>query len=86
MHEVRYEHVVNDLAGQARAMVTHCGLEWEDSCLAFHQSKRPVQTASMCQVRQPLYGTSVGRRHRYKGLLEPLFHALELDVSAHRSA
>jgi tetratricopeptide (TPR) repeat protein len=86
MLEVRYEDVVTDLAGQARAMVTHCGVEWEESCLAFHQTRRPVQTASMCQVRQPLYGTSVGRRHRYKDLLEPLFHALDRDASAHRSA
>ena len=79
MLEVRYEDVVSDLEGQARAMVTHCGLEWEASCLAFHTTRRPVQTASMCQVRQPLYRTSVGRRHRYGDLLRPLLQALELD-------
>ena len=79
MLEVRYEDVVSDLCGQARAMVRHCGLEWEESCLAFHETKRPIQTASMCQVRQPIYRTSVGRRHRYQDLLQPLLHALDLE-------
>ena len=79
MLEVRYEDVVTDLSGQARAMVRHCGLKWEESCLAFHKTRRPIQTASMCQVRQPIYRTSVGRRHRYQDLLEPLLHALDLD-------
>jgi len=79
MLEVRYEDVVSDLEGQARAMVTHCGLEWEEACLAFHRTRRPVQTASMTQVRQPIYRTSIGRWHRYKDLLQPLVQALDLD-------
>ncbi len=42
-------------------MVDFCGLEWEDACLAFHKNERPVKTASVIQVRQPLYNSSVGR-------------------------
>jgi tetratricopeptide (TPR) repeat protein len=79
MLEVRYEDVVTDLSGQARAMVRHCGLEWEEACLSFHKTRRPIQTASMYQVRQPIYRTSVGRWHRYQDLLQPLLHALDLD-------
>jgi hypothetical protein len=86
MLEVRYEDVVADLSGQTRAMVRHCGLEWEDSCLAFHKTRRPIQTASMCQVRQQIYRTSVGRPHRYQDLLQPLVDALDLDSSVYRSA
>jgi tetratricopeptide (TPR) repeat protein len=81
MLEVRYEDVVTDLEGQARAMLTHCGLEWEESCLAFHQTSRPVHTASMIQVRQPIYRNSIGRWQRYKDLLQPLVQALDLDVA-----
>jgi tetratricopeptide (TPR) repeat protein len=84
MLEVRYEDVVTDLEGQARAMVMHCGLEWEESCLAFHKTKRPVQTASMVQVRRPIYRTSIGRWQRYKDMLQPLFQALELDSAVCR--
>jgi hypothetical protein len=36
MLEVAYEDVVNDLEGQARAILAHCGLEWDAACLAFH--------------------------------------------------
>jgi hypothetical protein len=79
MLEVRYEDVVSDLEGQARAMVAHCGLQWEESCLAFHQTRRAVHTASMSQVRQPIYRTSIGRWQRYKDLLQPLLQALDLN-------
>jgi tetratricopeptide (TPR) repeat protein len=84
MLEVRYEDLVTDLEGQARAMVTHCGLQWEKSCLDFHKTRRPVQTASMSQVRQPIYRTSIGRGHRYKDLLQPLVQALDPDSAVHR--
>jgi tetratricopeptide (TPR) repeat protein len=76
MLEVRYEDVVADLEGQARRIVAHCGLPWEEACLAFHRSQRPVQTASAVQVRQPLYATSVGRWRHYANELEPLLQAL----------
>ena len=45
MLEVQYEEVTDDLEGQARRLVAHCGLEWDDACLSFHQTQRPVQTA-----------------------------------------
>ena len=59
--EVRYEDLVDDLEGQARRLIAHCGLEWDPACLAFHETERPVNTASLVQVRQSLYTSSVGR-------------------------
>ena len=44
MLEVQYEEVSDDFEAQARRIVAHCGLEWDDACLAFHQTKRAVQT------------------------------------------
>jgi tetratricopeptide (TPR) repeat protein len=79
MLEVRYEDVVADLEGQARRILAHCGLPWEDACLAFHQSQRPVHTASSVQVRQPLYASSVGRWRHYANELEPLLQALGIS-------
>jgi tetratricopeptide (TPR) repeat protein len=75
--EVQYEDVVEDLEGEARRMVHHCGLEWEEACLAFHETPRSVRTASVAQVRQPIYRSSVGRWRPYKHLLQPLFQALD---------
>jgi hypothetical protein len=71
--------VVGDLEVQARRIVAHCGLEWDDACLAFHKTERPVRTASVTQVRQPIYRSSVGRWGAYREQLRPLFEALEID-------
>ncbi len=76
--EVGYEDVVDDLEGQARRLVTFCGLEWNDACLAFHQARRQVRTASLNQVRQPIYRSSVRRWERYAPHLGALLEALEI--------
>jgi hypothetical protein len=59
--DVRYEDIVADLEGQARRLIAHCGLNWDPRCLDFHQTERPVLTASAAEVRQPIYNSSVGR-------------------------
>jgi len=77
--DVQYEEVVNDFEAQARRIVAFCGLEWDDACLRFYETKRPVRTASLTQVRQPIYQTSVGRWKPYAHLLTPLLQALGLS-------
>mgnify|MGYP000585215975 CR=1 FL=1 len=79
--EVEYEDTVDDLEKQARRIVDFVGVEWDDACLEFHKTKRSVNTASVNQVRQPIYKTSVGRHERYGDLLKPLLDALEPVLS-----
>jgi tetratricopeptide (TPR) repeat protein len=74
--EIRYEDVVGDLEGEARRLVGFCGLAWDDACLDFHRTARPVRTASVNQVRQPIYRTSVARWKPYAAHLGPLLTAL----------
>jgi len=74
--EVRYEDVVADLETEARRLVAFCGLDWDPACLAFHETDRPIMTASVVQVRQPIYQTSRGRAERYRKHLGPLIAAL----------
>jgi tetratricopeptide (TPR) repeat protein len=74
--EVDYEEMVVDLESVARRLVAWCGLEWEPGCLAFHQGKRPVRTASVVQVRQPIYQRSVARWKNYEPALKDLFAKL----------
>jgi len=76
MLEVQYEQVVADFEAQARRIVAHCGLEWDDACLTFHKTERSVRTASVTQVRQPIYSSSVGRWRAYEDLLQPFVRAL----------
>jgi hypothetical protein len=82
IHEVRYEDAVADLEPVARRLVSACGLDWHPACLEFHRNKRMVRTASVTQVRQPIYKTSAGRWRKYEGDLAELFSALPLDEHA----
>ena len=74
---VDYESTVDDLESTARKLVDWCGLDWEPACLSFHESNRVVRTASVTQVRQPLYRRSVGRWKNYEADLGSLFERLE---------
>jgi tetratricopeptide (TPR) repeat protein len=75
--EVRYEALVGDLEGETRRLLAHCALDWSPACLDFHRTQRPVRTASVNQVRQPLYRSSVGRWKAYEQRLGPLLAALQ---------
>lgn len=76
MLDVRYEDVVDDLEGQARRIVAHCGLDWDPRCLDFHQTARAVRTASAVQVREPINTRAVGRWRDVQPFLGPLVEAL----------
>jgi tetratricopeptide (TPR) repeat protein len=75
--DIRYEDVVADVEKEARRIIAHCGLPWNDRCLSFYETDRPVRTASASQVRQPIFTSAVGRWQRYGNRrLGPLLAAL----------
>jgi hypothetical protein len=73
---LQYEELVRDPETHIRRLLAHCGLPFEAACLAFHETKRSVRTASAEQVRQPLYGSGVGYWRNFATELEPLRRAL----------
>lgn len=75
-YEVQYEELVADPEAQSRQLVDFCGLDWHDACLTPHKTERTVKTASVAQVREPVYTSSVERWRRYEKHLKPLFDAL----------
>jgi len=74
--DVQYEDIVGDIEGQARRLIHWIGLPWHDACLDFHKTQRQVRTASIAQVRQPIYTHSVERWRHYGKYLGPLFEGL----------
>ena len=76
IHDMQYERTVDDLEAQARGLIAFLGVEWDEACLNFHETKRTVRTPSRWQVRQPIYSTSVERWKRYGNALDPLRAAL----------
>lgn len=70
---VFYEELIAYPKEVAAEILKTTGLAWEESVNRFYaQEGRSVSTASMAQVRQPLYSTSVGKWKRYAAYLEPL--------------
>jgi len=74
---VSHEQLVANPDTEMPRLVTEvCGLPWDDACLRFYDTQRPVHTASVAQVRQPIFTTSIERWRRYEKHLGPLFDAL----------
>jgi tetratricopeptide (TPR) repeat protein len=74
--DVVYEKLVADPETEIRRIVAACGLPWNDACLKFHENRRAVRTASVSQVRQPIFTGAVQRWRRYEKHLGPLLDAL----------
>ena len=76
MLDVRYEELVADFELNARRMLAFCELPWDEAVLRFHETVRPIRTASYRQAREPIYATSVRAAEAYRGNLQPLIDAL----------
>ena len=73
MLEVRYEDLVADPEPQTRRILDHCRLEWDKQVLRFWEAQRPVKSASMFQVREPIYDRSIGRWQPFADHVPELF-------------
>ena len=73
---VQHEDVIEDLETQVRRILDFCGLEFEESCVEFHKTKRTVRTPSAEQVRQPINTSGVDQWRNFEEYLDPLKHAL----------
>ncbi len=72
IHELNYESLVADQAGETRKLLEFCGLEWQAACLDFHRNAAAATTASASQIRRPLYDSSVAQWRHYATQLAPL--------------
>lgn len=79
MLDVEYGSLVKDQETHSRRAIEHIGLEWEDACLRFHESDRIAMTASMDQVRRPIYTSSLARHEKYARHVAPFAEAMGLE-------
>ena len=71
---INYEDIINNPDKKIRELLNFCNVEFENSCLDFHKSKRPVKTASSEQVRQPMYKTGLDYWKNYRNNLDILIN------------
>jgi tetratricopeptide (TPR) repeat protein len=76
VHRVLYENMVDDTEAEVRKLLDFCGLEFEETCLSFHQTERAVRTASSEQVRQPIFREGTEGWKDFAPFLGPLCDAL----------
>jgi tetratricopeptide (TPR) repeat protein len=72
VHRVIYERLVSGPETEIRRLLAYCGLPFEDACLRFHESGRPVRTPSSEQVRSPMFTAATDHWRNYEPWLEPL--------------
>lgn len=81
MHEIVYENLVTAPEENIRSLLAYCRIEWSDQCLAFHTNKRTVKTASVAQVREPIYVESAQAWRQNENHLGPLMGTLGVAAS-----
>ena len=69
---VHYDDVINKTEETIRELIDYCNLPFEQECLEFYKSSRPVKTPSAEQVRQPIYKSGLNYWKNYEKHLLPL--------------
>jgi tetratricopeptide (TPR) repeat protein len=81
---VQYEETVADFENQVQRLLDYCDLPWEEGCVRFYETDRPVRTASSEQVRQPVNEKAVNFWRNYEGKLGELVEALAPVLDRYR--
>ncbi|MFK5892007.1 MAG: sulfotransferase [Pseudomonadota bacterium] len=77
--ETDYEALVQDQEFHSKKLIKFLGLPWDSQCLNFHKQEVVVRTASVTQVRQPIYKKSLQRWKRYEKPLQEIFEKIQQE-------
>lgn len=77
--DVRYEELVGNQREVTQSLLSFCNLPWDDRCLDYHSTDRPVVTASALQVKKPIYNSAVGSARNFQPYLANLLNVLRVD-------
>tara|TARA_R110000787_G_scaffold3020_4_gene11819 strand:+ start:72582 stop:74147 length:1566 start_codon:yes stop_codon:yes gene_type:complete len=69
--QLSYEQLVADQEKQTRRLLEHCGLDWDEACLTFHENSAAVATPSAAQVRRPINADAIGKWRTHEAALQP---------------
>ena len=75
--DCKYEDLIVNSNIEIKKLLNFCDLSWDDNCLKFYNTKRPIKTLSVAQARQPLYTSSISSNKNFEPFLSDLFINLE---------
>jgi hypothetical protein len=77
VRRVNYEQLVTEPEEEVRLLLSFLDLPWEPACMDFYKKPTPTATASMQQVRKPVYREAIDRWRNYPEGIHDLTRALE---------
>jgi tetratricopeptide (TPR) repeat protein len=72
IYNLNYEELINNQELETKKLLKYCELEWDESCMRPHKNKKIVFTASLSQVRSPVYKSSIKKWENYSKQLKDL--------------
>ena len=80
VYDLKYESLIINQKEETIKLLDFCNLAFEENCLEFHQNKRPIKTASILQVKQPIYRSSINSWKNYESSIRPLDKILKASL------
>ena len=77
IYNLSYEKLVSDQKKETEQLLKFCGLDWDINCLQPHKNRNKVATASLAQVRSPVYKSSIRKWENYSSYLTELTQIIE---------
>ena len=79
IYNIEYENLIKDSEKEIKNLVNYCDLVWDENCMSFYNNKKSVSTASLFQVRNPIYKSSIEKWKNYSEGLKELSEFLTLQ-------
>ena len=74
---IKYENFVNDFENETNNLIKEIGIKWEENIKNYNKNKRPVQTASLLQVREKIKKNTSEEWKKYKDYLKTMEETLQ---------
>ncbi len=72
IYNLSYEKLINDQKQETEKLLSFCNLDWDENCLSPQKNKKTVATASLAQVRSPIYSSSIKKWEKFSVELSEL--------------
>ena len=76
IYNLKYENFINNFESESKKLLSYCDLDWDPRCIEFYKNSRAVTTASLAQVRQPIYKSSISSWKNYSEHLGELIDTI----------